>query len=286
MHPTESTVQQLEDHKDGPKILMIGDVFGKAGRRALELHLGPLKEAHGLDLVIANGENSAGGIGITPSVARELFQVGVDVITSGNHVWRYKEIFDYIEANNHLLRPMNYPAGTPGKGFVLLTTLSKIRVAVVNLLGRVFMEPLDCPFQAADRFLERVRLGRDVDAIIVDMHAEASSEKGAMGYHLDGRVSAVLGTHTHVPTADHQILPGGTAFQTDVGMTGCYRSIIGMKPETVLPRFLKQMPTHFEQAQGEGTLCGVIVTLARENGLCREIQPVRLGSQLANTGLP
>lgn len=281
----EHMTQLKEPSTETLTILFIGDVFGKSGRRALDRHLGPLKQAYALDMVIANGENGAGGIGITPGVATELFQVGVDVITTGNHIWKYKEIFEYIDQNNRLLRPMNYPPGAPGKGFVLFTTLSKMRVAVLNLSGRVFMEALDCPFQMADRFLDRVRLGRDVDAIIVDMHAEASSEKGAMGYHLDGRVSAVLGTHTHIPTADHHILPKGTAFQTDVGMTGCYQSVIGMKAETVMPRFLRQMPTHFEQMQGEGTLCGTLVTLAKESGLCQAIKPIRLGAQLSNTGL-
>ncbi|MEO5363043.1 MAG: TIGR00282 family metallophosphoesterase [Magnetococcus sp. DMHC-8] len=277
--------QLKEPPVDTMNILFIGDIFGKSGRRALDRQLARLQQRHTLEMVIANGENSAGGIGITPGVATELFQTGIDVITSGNHIWKYKEIFAYLDSQRHLLRPMNYPPGAPGKGFVIFTTLSGWRVAVLNLSGRVFMDPLDCPFQTADRFLERVRLGREADAIIVDMHAEASSEKGALAHHLDGRVSAVLGTHTHIPTADQQILPGGTAFQTDVGMTGCYRSVIGMKTESVMPRFLKQMPTHFEQAQEEGTLCGALVTLAKKTGLCQAIQPVRLGTHLANTGL-
>ncbi|MBF0161435.1 MAG: TIGR00282 family metallophosphoesterase [Magnetococcales bacterium] len=267
------------------KILFIGDIFGKSGRRALARHLEPLKAAHGLAMVIANAENSAGGIGITPSVADELFQCGVDVVTTGNHVWKYKEIIPYLESNGRLLRPLNYPPGVPGRGSLLFTTPCHMRVAVVNLIGRVFMDGADCPFQGVDRFLEQTALGRDVDAIIVDMHGEATSEKRAMAHHLDGRVSAVLGTHTHVPTADHHLLPKGTAFQTDVGMTGCYRSVIGMKAESVLPRFLKQMPTHFEQAQEEGALCGAIVTLARQGGLCQQIIPVRLGADLHNTGL-
>ncbi|MEO5349046.1 MAG: TIGR00282 family metallophosphoesterase [Magnetococcus sp. YQC-3] len=266
-------------------ILFIGDVCGKPGRRVLDHYLGKLRQAYDLEMVIANGENSAGGIGITPAVAGELFQAGVDVITSGNHIWKYKDIFPFLNANNRLLRPLNYPPGVPGKGFILFTTPGQGRVAVVNLLGRVFMEPVDCPFQAMDRFLERIRLGRDVDAIVVDMHGEASSEKGAMAHYLDGRVSAVLGSHTHIPTADQRVLPGGTGFQTDVGMTGCYQSVIGVTSESVLPRFLKQMPTQFEQAQGEGTLCGVVVRLEEGSGLCREIIPIRLGAQLANTGL-
>ncbi|MBF0097319.1 MAG: TIGR00282 family metallophosphoesterase [Magnetococcales bacterium] len=267
-------------------MLFIGDLFGKAGRRALELHLGRLRQLFQVEMVVVNGENSAGGIGITPAIANELLQSGIDVLTSGNHIWKYKEIFPYLESNGRLLRPLNYPPGAPGKGFIIHTTANRRRVAVLNLSGRVFMDPLDCPFQAADRFLDKVRLGRDVDAILVDMHAEASSEKGAMGYYLDGRVSAVLGTHTHIPTADQQILPKGTGFQTDVGMTGCYRSVIGMKLESVMPRFLRQMPTHFEQASEEGTLCGTVVSLSLQDGLCRRIRPVRVGGYLSATHLP
>lgn len=267
------------------KILFLGDIFGKSGRRVVKRYLGKLQEFYTLDMVIANGENSAGGIGITPHVAEELFSAGVDVITTGNHLWKYKEIFKYIDENNRLLRPLNYPASVPGSGFVVFKTASQACVAVLNLMGRTFMQPLDCPFQAADQFLQQIQLGRDVDAIFVDMHAEASSEKGAMGYYLDGRVSAVLGTHTHIPTADHKILPGGTAFQTDVGMTGCYHSVIGMKIETVMPSFISHLPTRFEQAHGESMLCGTIVKLARDSGLCQEMIPIRLGAGLANTGL-
>lgn len=266
-------------------ILFIGDIFGRSGRRAVKHYLMQLRETYRLDLVVANGENGAGGIGITPNVAEELFKTGVDVITSGNHIWKYKDIQGYITKTPHLLRPMNYPPGSPGEGFVLLKTPSGARIAVVNLIGRVFLEPLDCPFQAIDRWLEQCQLGRDVEAILVDMHAEASSEKGAMGHHLDGRVSAVLGSHTHIPTADHRILPGGTAFQTDVGMTGCYQSVIGMQTETVLPKFLSHLPTRFEQAIEEGALCGAVVKLARNTGLCQEILPIRLGAQLSNVGL-
>ena len=267
-------------------ILFLGDIFGKPGRQILKRYLEKLREVYALDMVIANGENSAGGIGLTPDVSDALFKMGIDVITSGNHIWKYKEIFTYLDKNKHLLRPLNYPFGVPGQGFVVFETASQRRVAVLNLIGRVFMEPMDCPFQAADRFLQQISLGRDVDAIIVDIHAEASSEKGAMAHHLDGRVSAVLGTHTHIPTADDQILPGGTAFQTDVGMTGCYHSVIGMKIETVMPRFLSQLPTRFGPAQGEAALCGTVVKLATGNGLCQEIIPIRLGACLSNTGLP
>ncbi|WP_227657456.1 TIGR00282 family metallophosphoesterase [Candidatus Magnetaquicoccus inordinatus] len=282
----ENHSQLKESQEESLSILFVGDLFGKAGRKALEQHLPRLRQAYPLEMVIVNGENSAGGIGITPAIANELFQAGIDVITSGNHIWKYKEIFAYMESTNRLLRPLNYPPGAPGKGFVIYTTSNRRRVAVLNLAGRVFMDPLDCPFQAADRFLDKVRLGRDVDAIVVDMHAEASSEKGAMGYYLDGRVSAILGTHTHIPTADQQILPHGSAFQTDVGMTGCYRSVIGMKGESVMPRFLRQMPTHFEQATDEGSLCATVLTLSLKDGLCRRIQPVRLGGSLSETPLP
>lgn len=266
-------------------ILFIGDIFGKSGRRAVKRHLETIKEAYPLDMIIANAENSAGGIGITPSISEELFKAGIHVITTGNHLWKYKEIVGYIQENNRLLRPINYPPGAPGEGFVIYNTPSQARVAILNLIGRVFMEPLDCPFQAADRLLEKIQLGRNVDAIFVDFHAEASSEKGAMGHYLDGRVSAVLGTHTHIPTADHRILPGGTAFQTDVGMTGCYHSIIGMKTETVLPKFLSQLPTHFEQMPEEGTFCGVVVKVTKSQGLCQEIIPIRVGTGLSNAGL-
>ena len=266
-------------------ILFIGDIFGRSGRRAVKQYLLQLRETYRLDLVVANGENAAGGIGVTPNVSEELFKGGVDVITTGNHIWKYKEIQGYIIKTPYLLRPMNYPSGTPGEGFVLLKTPSGACVAVVNLIGRVFMEPLDCPFQAMDRFLAHCPLGRDVAVILVDMHAEASSEKGAMGHYLDGRVSAVLGSHTHIPTADHRILPGGTAFQTDVGMTGCYQSVIGMQTETVLPKFLSHLPTRFEQMTEEGALCGAVVKLARNTGLCQEIIPIRLGADLSNVGL-
>ena len=270
---------------DTIRILFVGDIFGKSGRRALKRYLEPIRKKYQLDMVIANGENSAGGIGITSRIAEELFQSGVDVLTSGNHLWKYKDILEYVAKSKRLLRPINYPAAVPGKGFVIFETPTRLRIAVLNLIGRVFMEPLDCPFQAADEFLKRIQLGRDVAAIIVDMHAEATSEKVAMGLYLDGRVSAVLGTHTHIPTSDHRILTHGSGFQTDVGMTGCYNSVIGMKLETVLPRFVHGMPTHFEQMQEKGALCGVVVKLTKESGLCQEIIPIRLGANLSNTGL-
>ena len=264
-------------------ILVIGDVFGKSGRQAIQLYVRRLQKAFGVDCVIANGENAAGGIGITPDVAEEIFQGGVDIITSGNHVWKHKAIFPYLDDQPRLLRPLNYPSAAPGRGFAIFETQRGTRIGVLNLQGRVFMASLDCPFQAADNLLATVRLKHHVDALIVDMHGEASSEKIAMAYHLDGRVSAVVGTHTHVPTADYRILPKGTGFQTDLGMTGSYNSIIGMKVESVLPRFLNQLPSRFEPATAEGMLCGVLLTINGESGQCQKIVPVRQGIGLSAT---
>ncbi|MBF0624015.1 MAG: TIGR00282 family metallophosphoesterase [Magnetococcales bacterium] len=261
--------------------MLIGDVVGKAGRRAVQEHLGAIVKARGgVDLVIANGENSAAGLGITPKIASELFRVGVDVITTGNHVWRRQEVFGFLDTDQRILRPQNYPPGAPGRGLLVMETASGARVAVLNLLGRVFMDPMDCPFRAADAVLEGMTLGRDVNAIIVDFHAEATSEKVAMGHYLDGRVSAVLGTHTHVPTADHRILPGGTGFQCDVGMVGDFDSVIGMGVETVLPRFLTGLPTRFEPAEGPATLCATLVRVDARSGRCRGVEPLRGGATL------
>ena len=268
------------------RILFIGDIFGRSGRRVVARYLAPLKHAYALDMVIANGENSAGGVGISASIVDELLKIGVDVITSGNHLWRHKEVYGFIDSQRSLVRPLNYPSDVPGRGFVVFETDSGGRVAVLNLMGRIFMDPLDSPFQAASRFLDEIRMGQEVDAIVVDMHAEATSEKGAMGYYLDGQVSAVLGTHTHIPTADYRILPRGTAFQTDVGMTGCYQSVIGMQVNTVLPRFLRHLPTRFEPAQEAGALCGTLLVVAKSTGLCQTILPIRLGADISNTGLP
>ncbi len=263
------------------KLLVIGDIFGKSGRRAINTHLSDFKKRHGVDGVIANAENASGGIGLTPGVADELFQAGIDLITTGNHVWKHKDIVEYMGLQPRILRPENYPPGTPGQGFASFQIGNGARVGVLNLMGRIFMEPLDCPFRTADRVLKRLQDNQGLEALIVDMHAEASSEKMAMGFHLDGRVSAVLGTHTHIPTADHRILPRGTGYQTDIGMTGCYRSIIGMRIDSVMPRFLNQRPHRFEPEVGEGMLCGALVTVNRENRLCRALQPVRLGAGLS-----
>lgn len=272
------------------KIFLIGDIFGRAGREAVKRHLPRLQERHAFDCVIANGENAAGGVGITPKIAKALFQMGVDVITSGNHLWKHREIIDYLKTEPRLLRPDNYPSLAPGRGYIEIETKRGFRVAVLNLQGRVFMNAVECPFQAADRHLDSdsdsdSETEKSLAACVVDIHAEATSEKGALALYLDGRVSAVLGTHTHIPTADHRILPGGTAFQTDVGMTGPYgSSVIGMKAKTVLSRFLTGMPGRLEPVvQEEATLCGTMLTVNPSDGRCVTITPVRCGGTLSET---
>ncbi|MBF0158936.1 MAG: YmdB family metallophosphoesterase [Magnetococcales bacterium] len=265
-------------------ILLLGDVMGRSGRRAIQKYLPDIRRERAPDLVVANGENAASGIGLTPNVVEELLRNGVDLITSGNHIWRYREIVPLLERNHRLLRPRNYPLSNPGRGFVVHETGSGLRIGVLNLLGRIFMDPVDCPFQSADECLRPLRLGRDVAALVVDFHAETTSEKMAMAHYLDGRVSAVLGTHTHVPTADHRVLPGGTAFQSDVGMTGCYQSIIGMSVATALPRFITRLPAKLEPEMAEGALCGTLVTISTRTGLCQTIEPVRRGPGISPAG--
>lgn len=267
------------------RVFVAGDIMGRAGRQALRAHLPMLRDATRIDLVIVNGENAASGLGITRSTAEELFQAGAQVITSGNHVWRHKEVTEYLERQPRLLRPLNYPHGAPGQGSVVVEC-GGWRVGVLNLQGRVFMDPVDCPFRAADTLLKEQRLGREVDAWIVDFHAEATSEKCAMGLHLDGRVSAVVGTHTHIPTADQRILPRGTGYMTDIGMSGCYDSVIGMEPQASLRRFLSGMPERFEVVRENGTLSGVVLELDRNTGLCRRIEPLRRGGALRETTMP
>ncbi|MBF0426126.1 MAG: YmdB family metallophosphoesterase [Magnetococcales bacterium] len=269
--------------QDELSILMLGDVVGKPGRKALQQYLGTLRRDLGVDLVVANGENAAGGIGITPATAEEMFKVGVDLITSGNHIWRYNEIHDYLATHNRLLRPANYPPGVPGQGYVQVTVAGGVRVGVLNLIGRVFMSAVDCPFQGADKLLATVRLGRDVDIILVDFHAEATSEKTGLAWYLDGRVSAVVGTHTHVPTADARILTRGTGFQTDLGMTGCYESIIGMQVSSVMGRLTTQLPGKLQPADGPAALCGCLLRIGKSDGRCRSIAPIRRGPGLSET---
>jgi len=254
-------------------ILFIGDVVGAPGRRALEELLPRLVDRHFIDLVIANGENAAGGLGVTPLVADQLLGCGIDVLTSGNHIWKHKEIIPYLEATDRLIRPANYPPGTPGREFTLVETAAGEKAAVFNLEGRVFMNPLECPFRTADQILAAIP--PQVKVIIADVHAEATSEKQALGWHLDGRVSAVVGTHTHVQTADERILPGGTGYITDAGMSGPVDSVIGMKREIILERFLTQLPQPFKVATQNIQLQGVILKVGPE-GRCLEISRVNL----------
>jgi 2',3'-cyclic-nucleotide 2'-phosphodiesterase len=256
------------------KILFIGDIFGQPGRRIVKEALPALREEFAPDLILANGENAAAGFGITPGLVEELLDLGIAVLTSGNHIWDRKEITPYLSEHpdGRLLRPANYPSEAPGRGLFVGKTAEGVEYAVMNLQGRVFMAPLDCPFRTADKLLQDIPpLAR---IRIVDMHAEATSEKQALGRYLDGRVTAVLGTHTHIPTADEIVLPGGTAYITDLGMSGPYDSIIGIEKETVIKKFLNQMPARFEVATGDVRLCGVLIEADPETGRAVSIQRI------------
>jgi len=233
--------------------------MGEPGRRVLLKHLSKAIEDHQIDLVVGNGENAAGGFGITPDIAEELFDLGLSAITLGNHAWDKREAMDYMQKEPRVIRPANYPDGVPGKGSCVIETVQGERLGIVQLMGRVFMPMVDCPFRVAERELSQIEAQRDY--VLVDMHAETTSEKMAMGYFLDGKVSAVLGTHTHVQTADEQILPQGTGYLTDVGMTGPVQSVIGMKPNLVIQKFLTQLPRRFEVAQGPSVLSAAVVEL-------------------------
>jgi len=259
------------------RVLFIGDIMGGPGRRALEAHLEGLVDRERIDFVVANAENIAGGFGLTAKVLEELDGLPVDVWTSGNHVWDKKEGVPLLDAHPSLLRPANYPDGNPGRGWCVEETAGGVPVAVINLQGQALMAPIDNPFRAADRVLEEIRQRHaGVRVVVVDMHAEATSEKQAMGWYLDGRVTAVLGTHTHVPTADERILPQGTAFQTDVGMTGPYESVIGMRPDKVIERFLLGTPRPFEPAKRDVQLRGAIVDADETTGRALAIRRLRV----------
>ncbi len=263
------------------RILFIGDVVGRSGRNVVVERLPGLIAEWKLDFVALNGENAAGGFGITEAIYQELLDAGVDVITGGNHSWDQKEALVFIDRAPRLLRPLNFPPGTPGRGVALLEARNGTRVLVINAMGRIFMDPLDDPFSAVDRELAACALSSGADAIVIDIHAEATSEKQAMGYFADGRASLVVGTHTHAQTTDHRILPGGTAFISDVGMTGDYDSVIGMQKEEPLGRFLRRIPqAKFEPALGPATLCAVAVETDDATGLARRIGLVRLGGRL------
>ncbi len=265
------------------RFAFFGDIVGKAGRRAVEAHLPEIKSRLSLDFTVINAENAAAGFGITERISEALFAMGADVLTLGNHAWDQREALSFIEREPRLLRPANYPVGsTPGKGANLFETPGGHRVLVMNVMGNLFMETLDDPFVAVERELAAAPLGEVADAVIVDMHAEATSEKNAMGIFCDGRASLVVGTHTHVPTADARILPGGTGYQTDAGMCGDYDSVIGMDKEEPMRRFTTRLRTaRFEPASGEPTLCGVFVETDPATGLAKRIEPIRIGGQLA-----
>jgi metallophosphoesterase (TIGR00282 family) len=263
------------------RVLFVGDIVGRSGRRAVRELLPGLVKDWALDCVIANGENAAGGFGITEVIYNELIDAGIDAITLGNHAWDQREALVFIERAPRLIRPVNYPRGTPGRGAALIETRAGARVLIVNALGRIFMDALDDPFAAVERELAACALRTGADAVVVDMHCEASSEKQAMGYFADGRASLVVGTHTHAPTADHRVLPGGTAFITDVGMTGDYDSIIGMMKDEPMQRFLRKIATaKFEPATGPATLCAVAVETDDATGLARHVGAVRIGGRL------
>lgn len=258
------------------KLLFIGDVVGRAGRQMLKSHIDRLIDRQLVDLVVANGENAAAGYGLTHGVLQELFDAGVDVVTSGNHIWDKREINEVLSRENRLLRPHNYPPGLPGGGIGIYATAGGVKVGVLNLEGRVFMKNLDCPFRSADQLVEEVRTQTPI--VLVDFHAEATSEKQAMGFYLDGRVSAVIGTHTHVQTADERILPGGTGYLTDVGMTGSRDAIIGNQKEPALERFLTQQPVRLEAAKKDPFLCAVLLGINETTGRCQSIERIQVGS--------
>lgn len=263
------------------RILFVGDVFGSAGRRIVREHLPHVIEGRGVDLVVMNAENAAGGFGVTPAIANDLFDLGAHVLTTGNHVWDKRELIDYLQsvpAESHerarrIVRPANYVAGTPGHGVYEGALENGQAYAVVNLQGRVFMAQSDDPFRTADELLEKIK----AKVIVVDFHAEATSEKIALGWYLDGRVTAVIGTHTHVPTADDRVLPGGTAYQTDVGMSGPYDSVIGVEKELVLQRFLTGMPSKFDPAKGDPRMAAILIECDPATGKASSTQRLWLG---------
>jgi 2',3'-cyclic-nucleotide 2'-phosphodiesterase len=260
------------------RLLFLGDIVGRPGRKAVTERLPALRERWRLDCVVVNGENAAGGFGITEAICDEILMAGADAVTLGNHAFDQREALVFIERQPKLVRPANFPPGTPGRGVTLIETHGGARVLVVNVLGRLFMDALDDPFAAVDRELEACPLREAADAVLVDVHAEATSEKQALGYHLDGRVSVVVGTHTHAPTADHRILPGGTAYISDAGMCGDYDSVLGMQRDEPIRRFLEKTPgSRLEAASGEGTLSGLAVETDDTTGLAVRIAALRLG---------
>ncbi|MBM3632984.1 MAG: TIGR00282 family metallophosphoesterase [Alphaproteobacteria bacterium] len=265
------------------KILFCGDIVGRSGRDIVQEHIPRICEELGIDFVIVNAENAAHGFGVTKGICQDLYKIGVDVITTGNHIWDQKEIISYIDQDKRLLRPLNFPTLTPGRGYTIVPNKKGKDVLVMNAQARLFMDTLDDPFPAVEAVLKKYPLGSgSIGAIVLDFHGEATSEKMAMGHFCDGRVSLVVGTHTHIPTADAQILPGGTAYLTDAGMCGDYNSVVGMDKTVPLLKFTKKMPTErMQPAQGPGTLCGVFVETDDGTGLAISISPVRVGPRLS-----
>ena len=266
------------------RFLFLGDVVGRSGRHAILRHLPELQKKYDLDFVVVNGENAAGGFGITEQICNDLLDAGADVVTLGNHAFDQKDALVFITRQERLIRPLNFPEGTPGKGAGLFKARNGAEVLVINALGRVFMQEQDCPFRAIDNEVTACRMGEGADVIFVDFHAEATSEKQAMAAFLDGRVSGVVGTHTHSPTADDRILPGGTAYMSDVGMCGDYDSVLGMKTAEPINRFLTRIPKErFEPAMGEATVCGLALDIDDASGHCRKAGPIRVGGVLKPT---
>jgi metallophosphoesterase (TIGR00282 family) len=265
------------------RILFFGDIMGRSGRDGLAKHLPELKSRLKPDVIIANAENAAGGFGITDKLAKDFYDFGIDCLTTGNHIWGQKELVGTIDREPRLLRPLNYPDGTPGRGHFLHTLSDGRKILILNVMARLFMEPvLDDPFAVTEKLLAQHRLGHAAHAIFVDFHGEASSEKNAFGHVFDGRISAMVGTHTHVPTADQRILPKGTAYMTDAGMCGDYDSVIGMKKELAIWRFTRKIPgERMVPAEGEATICGAFIVTNDTTGAAQSIEPVRAGGVLA-----
>lgn len=264
------------------RILFCGDIVGRSGRDIVVERVPQIVKDLNIDFVIINAENAAHGFGLTKGICQDLYKIGVDVITTGNHVWDQKEMISYIDQDKHLLRPINYPPSTPGRGYTIIPNRKGKDVLVINAMARLFMEALDDPFPAVDAILKKYPLGGgSIGATILDFHGEATSEKMAMGHFCDGRVSLVVGSHTHVPTSDMQILPGGTAYQTDAGMCGDYNSVVGMEKTVPILKFTRKMPTdRMQPAQGPGTLCGVFVETDDATGLAKSIHPICVGARL------
>ena len=264
-------------------ILFLGDIMGRSGREVVFKELPPLKIKLEIDIVIINGENAAGGFGITPKICEQFYELGVQVITSGNHIWDKKDIIPYINRDKNLLRPENFPSSVPGQGNTIVEDSFGRKLLVINVMGRLFMDPLNDPIEAIEKILEGIDLGVDVNAILVDVHGEATSEKMSLGHILDGRVSLVVGTHTHIPTSDTQILPGGTGYQSDAGMCGDYDSVIGGEKNGWKERFISKMPSgRIGASEGEGTLCGLYLQTDERTGLAKNLEPIIIGPRLIN----